>query len=117
MAKTPYFFILFRENQSYFHTYDGQNQSGNPVNKCGSGKSVTFTIPAIYTYKKLNKCTLVIEPSVTLIQDQVASLVEHNVDAIALGNSAQSDKLINFNRLIEGRLPVMAYCTPEYLMK
>ena len=87
------------------------------VSKCGSGKSLCFIVPAIYHRKTLGKMTIVVEPSVALIQEQVETLKKKDIDAISLGRPASNKRESNFNRLKDGsNLPTLAYCTPEYLL-
>ena len=75
-----------------------------------------FTVPAMVNHQVLKRFSLVIEPSVSLIQEQVQNLCNKGVDAISLGSPAgKEDRLANYQRLLEGNIPVMVYCTPEYL--
>lgn len=94
-----------------------QNQSLLLANKCGSGKSLCYVVPAIYFHKNLGKFTLVVEPSVVLIQEQVKVLQDQGISAIALGSPAGSaERSSNYRLLLEGKeLPALVYCTPEYL--
>ena len=87
------------------------------TNKCGSGKSLCFVIPALIMQRNENKFTLVIEPTVALIQDQVQSLLGRGIDAIALGAPAGSTSMRreNYSRFTEEKFPTLAYCTPEYI--
>ena len=87
------------------------------TSKCGSGKRLCFIIPAIFFHTKEPKFSLVIEPSVALIQEQIENLHEKGIDAIALGSPAgQAVRSFNYKRLLQqDDLPVIAYCTPEYL--
>ena len=93
--------------------------SGHSVllsNKCGSGKSLCFIIPALYNHRTKNLMTLVIEPSVALLLEQVENLKRLGIDAIFLGASNDSkEKAENQNRVLYGDPPVIVYCTPEYM--
>ena len=87
------------------------------TNKCGSGKTLSFTVPAMVKRITEDKFTLVIEPSVALIQEQVESLCLKGVEAVALGNPAGRKQKENYERLFDqSSLPAMVYCTPEYLL-
>ena len=55
----------------------------------GSGKSLCFQFPAIYG----NKLSLIIAPTISLMQDQVVNAKKHGTRAVYLG-SAQMDKTV-----------------------
>ena len=84
------------------------------VQPIGSGKSLCYTVPALLNPGKI---TLVIEPVVALITNQVLSLRAKGIDAVALGRAAGANKLTNFQRVFKSSddVPVLAFCTPEYL--
>ena len=84
------------------------------VQPTGSGKSLYYTVPALLNPRKI---TLVIEPVVAIITNQVLSLRAKGIDAVALGRAAGANKLTNFRRVFKSfdDVPVMGFCTPEYL--
>ena len=84
------------------------------VQPTGSGKSLCYTASALLNPGKI---TLVIEPIVAVITDQVWSLKNKGLDVVALGRAAGADKLTNFRRVFvdSSNLPLLAFCTPEYL--
>jgi len=86
------------------------------VQPTGSGKSVCFTLPALLSPGKVS---LVIEPAVAIIINQVETLCCKGIDAIALGNAAgnKTARSLNYRRLFKecSDLPQMVFCTPEYL--
>ena len=82
------------------------------VQPTGSGKSLCYVASAL-----LNPVTLVIEPVVAVITDQVHSLKNMGLDAVALGRAAGNNKLTNFRRVFVDAFnsTLLAFCTPEYL--
>ena len=84
------------------------------VQPTGSGKSLCYTVPALLNPGKI---TLVIEPVVAIITNQVLSLRAKGIDAVALGRAAGINKLPNFRRVFKSSddVPALAFCTPEYL--
>jgi len=83
------------------------------VQPTGSGKSVCFTLPALLSPGKIS---LVIEPVVAIILNQVDALQHKGIDAIALGPAAGSRRSANFRRVFQSSdLPAILFCTPEYL--
>lgn len=63
------------------------------VQPTGSGKSVCFILPALLSPDKVS---LIIEPVVAIIINQVETLQRKGIDAIALGNAAGSKRSANF---------------------
>ena len=55
------------------------------VQPTGSGKSVCFALPALLSPGKVS---LVIEPVVAIISNQIEVLQSKGIDAVALGNAA-----------------------------
>ena len=86
------------------------------VQPTGSGKSLCYVAPALLNPGKV---TLVIEPVVAVITNQIQSLRSKGIDAVALGRAAGSNKLANFRRVFKSmdkdHIPSIAFCTPEYL--
>ena len=64
----------------------------------GCGKSLCFVIPALCSPGKVS---LVIEPAVSVITNQVDSLQKRGIQAIALGRAAGSSKSANYHRVFE----------------
>ena len=87
------------------------------VQPTGSGKSMCFIIPALLMKQKIS---LVIEPVVALILNQVESLQRKGINAVALGSSAGSStrKSSNFRQVFQAprNEPLIAFYTPEYLI-
>jgi len=86
------------------------------VQPTGSGKSLCFVLPAILYPGKVS---LVVEPVVAVITNQVDALLKKGITALALGNAAGKQKAANYRRIFQQPLnksePVVAFCTPEYL--
>ena len=68
------------------------------VQPTGSGKSLCYTVPALLNPGKI---TLVIEPVVAIITNQVLSLRAKGIDAVAIGRAAGINKLPNFRRVFK----------------
>ena len=84
------------------------------VQPTGSGKSLCYVASALLNPEKV---TLIIEPVVAVITDQVRSLKNMGLDVVALGRAAGNNKLTNFRRVFvdASSSPLLAFCTPEYL--
>lgn len=79
----------------------------------GSGKSLTFQLPAIYLREKgIRATTIVISPLISLIDDQVASLLAMGVNACAIGSNSNQD--IEF-KASQGEFSIV-YATPEKIL-
>ena len=77
-------------------------------------KSLCFVIPALCFPDKIS---LVVEPAVSVITNQVDSLQKRGIRALALGRAAGCSKSANYHRVFElsNDEPIIAFCTPEYL--
>ena len=91
-----------------------QNEDVIIVQPTGSGKSVYFTLPALLSPGKIS---LVIEPVVAIIINQVETLQCKGINAVALGRAAGTNKSANFRRVFQSssNAPCLVFCTPEYL--
>ena len=81
------------------------------VQPTGSGKSVCFVLPALLFPGKVS---LVIEPVIAVIINQVATLQKNGINAIPLGNAAAtSEKSMNYRMVFKQTLdaPIVAFCT------
>lgn len=79
----------------------------------GSGKSLVFQLPAVALREGGRKCcTLVISPLISLMEDQVASLLAMGINACAIG--AKYDKKIE-DAAILGNYALI-YATPEKIL-
>ena len=77
-------------------------------------ESLCFVLPALL-FK--GKVSLVIEPVVAVIVNQVDALQKKGVNALALGRAAGGKKSFNYRHVFQSThdKPVVAFCTPEYL--
>lgn len=79
------------------------------VQKTGSGKSLCFQVPSLFDK---TKTTVVICPTISLINSQVESLKRLEINAVAVGPQNPVE-MLDFT-LEGGDLPALMYTTPEY---
>ena len=77
------------------------------VQKTGSGKSLCYQIPSLFDK---NKTTVVICPTISLINSQLESLQHHSINAVAAGPNFEMDETV----LYQEELPSLIYTTPEF---
>ena len=86
------------------------------VQPTGSGKSLCYVASALMNPGKI---TLVIEPMITVITNQIQNLKLKGIDAFALGGAAGENSQMNFCKVLrnpcDSERPLIAFCTPEYL--
>ena len=80
------------------------------IQPTGSGKSLCFQFPAVYT----KKLTLVITPTISLMQDQTHHLSETGISAIFLG-SAKMDAHADSKVFSPGSTVSLLFVSPEWL--
>ena len=80
------------------------------IQPTGSGKSLCFQFPAVYT----KKLTLVITPTISLMQDQTHHLSETGISAIFLG-SAQMDAHADSKVFSPDSTVSLLFVSPEWL--
>ena len=78
----------------------------------GSGKSLCFQFPPVY----LNKKAIIVTPTISLMQDQVAKLNGLGLKSVYLG-SAQCDKLVESKSLDPESDVIIIFVTPEWITK
>ena len=78
----------------------------------GSGKSLIYQLPALLHPDKL---TLVIEPTLSLIYDQVNVLQEHNIEADYIDSFHNKKEVSNILRKVRAGELTFLYVTPERL--
>lgn len=77
----------------------------------GAGKSVCFQVPALM----MNGTTIVISPLISLMQDQVNSLVQNGIEAACINSTISTQEYFAVCRMAEtGRLKLL-YVAPERL--
>lgn len=84
------------------------------ISPTGSGKSAIFQIPALTEYKLAQKWTLVIEPTLSLMEDQVHALQEKGIPAAYLSSRNEGDHTTILTRLSQHQIALL-YVTPERL--
>ena len=77
----------------------------------GGGKSLCYQIPALL----FGGITLVVSPLISLMQDQVASLVENGVSAVFLNSSLEWSEYLDAVQRIKSGSVKLVYLSPEAL--
>ena len=80
------------------------------IQPTGSGKSLCFQFPAVYT----KTVTLVITPTISLMQDQTNELEKRGIPATYLG-SAQLDPNAESEALSADSNNLLLFVSPEWL--
>lgn len=109
--KKYYGYDSFRPGQIELihHLLDGHDVLG--IMPTGAGKSVCFQIPAIF----MPGITLVISPLISLMKDQVASLIQAKIPAAYLNSSLTPEQYrLALHRAKEGFYKII-YVAPERL--
>lgn len=82
----------FRVNQLEICTNILQGKDCFVIMATGSGKSLTFQLPAVTLRDNgIRAVALVVSPLISLIEDQVASLLSVGIKACSLGSTATLD--------------------------
>ena len=83
----------------------------------GGGKSLCYQLPAVCKSGSTRGLTVVVSPLIALMNDQVTSLRNLNVDVELWNSENSSDDSYAISRRLNGRqdLPCMLYLTPEKL--
>ena len=77
------------------------------VKRTGSGKSLCYQLPSLF---KNDKTTVVICPTISLINSQLESLRSNNINAVAASPNFEMDVSV----LFEEELPPLIYTTQEF---
>ena len=84
----------------------------------GGGKSLCYQLPSVCKSGSTRGVTVVVSPLIALMNDQVTSLKNKNVDVEVWNSENSSDDAYAISRRLNGRqqdLPCMLYLTPEKL--
>lgn len=99
----------FRPKQwNIIHSIIENRQDNCVVMAPGYGKSLIYQYPSVL----LSGLTMVISPLISLMQDQVRSLVSSNIPSLFLGSAQPADLTPDIK---EGKYKIV-YLTPEYFM-
>ena len=80
------------------------------IQPTGSGKSLCYQFPAVFT----KRLTLVITPTISLMQDQTNELEKLGISAVYLG-SAQTDPSVESKALSAESNTSLVFVSPEWL--
>jgi ATP-dependent DNA helicase RecQ len=118
---TPYQNVLnkyfgydtFRGTQEEIIQRTVNNQHSLVIMPTGSGKSITYQIPALL----FDGLTVVISPLIALMKDQVDGLQKKSIDAIFINSSLnKSEREKRYRGIGEGKHKIL-YVTPERFRK
>ena len=82
------------------------------IHPTGSGKSLCFQFPPVYQNKK----AIVVNPTISLMQDQVHALNSKGIPCVLVG-SAQVDKQVEMHALEPDSKELLIFVTPEWMTK
>lgn len=83
------------------------------IQPTGSGKSLCYQLPAVFD---LNSITVVVCPTVSLINSQLQDLQSKGIDAASVGPSSGGSKLQSVDVNSEAEIPSLLFTTPEYFV-
>ena len=111
VLKTTFGYNEFRPMQKEVITSVLSGRDTLAVMPTGGGKSLCYQIPALL----FGGITLVVSPLISLMQDQVASLVENGVSAVFLNSSLVWDDYLDAVQRIKSGSVKLVYLSPEAL--
>lgn len=104
--------IRFRDGQQELIDNILANRDVLGIMPTGAGKSICYQVPALI----LDGITLVISPLISLMKDQVNSLVQVGIDAVYINSSLSASECTQaFNEAKNGRYKII-YVAPERLI-
>ncbi|RLV58957.1 DNA helicase RecQ [Parashewanella curva] len=102
----------FREGQQSVIEHVLQGKDVMAIMPTGGGKSLCYQVPALL----LPGLTIVVSPLISLMKDQVDSLLQTGVAAAYLNSSLEREQISDiFRRLNQGEIKLL-YVSPERLM-
>jgi len=113
ILKKHFGFDSFRGTQEEIIQRTLNNQHSLVIMPTGSGKSLTYQIPALM----FDDLTVVISPLIALMKDQVDGLQKRNIDAIYINSSLDKTERERRYRGIGEGLYTILYVTPERFRK
>ena len=81
------------------------------IQPTASGKNICFQIPALLDERFI---TVVICPTISLINSHVENLKLHGIDSSSLGPSSSTSSIQSLGSTDKGDLPPLLFTTPEY---
>jgi ATP-dependent DNA helicase RecQ len=113
ILKKHFGFDTFRGVQEEIIQRTLDNQHSLVIMPTGSGKSITYQIPALL-FKDI---TVVISPLIALMKDQVDGLQKKSIDAVYINSSLdRKEREIRYKSIGEGKYKLL-YVTPERFRK
>lgn len=103
----------FRDSQEAIITRILDNKHSLVIMPTGSGKSLTYQIPALL----LDGLTIVISPLIALMKDQVDTLRKRSIDAIYINSSLNKTEREERYQALEAGKHRLLYVTPERFRK
>ena len=119
LLKTTFRLSKFRPNQLQAINYSLNGQDTFVLMPTGGGKSLVFQLPALITSGTTQGLTIVVTPLLSLMMDQVNSLLDKNINVGAFWSemtASQRSSLKSQMQQIPCRLKLL-YITPEMLDK
>jgi ATP-dependent DNA helicase RecQ len=113
ILKKYYGFDTFRGQQHEIIHHIQQKKHALIIMPTGSGKSLTYQIPALLS----DDLTIVISPLIALMQDQVSVLRRRDIDAAFINSSlSKGEREERYRQVGEGKFRLL-YVTPERFRK
>ncbi|KIY43721.1 ATP-dependent DNA helicase, partial [Fistulina hepatica ATCC 64428] len=111
-----FYLKAFRTNQLEAITATMEGRDVFVLMPTGGGKSLCYQLPAVCKGGATCGVTIVVSPLVALMQDQVMSLRNKNIDVILWNSETTRDQAADIrHRIISTDAPDLLYITPEKL--
>jgi ATP-dependent DNA helicase RecQ len=113
ILKKYFGFAAYRGQQQEIIERTLQGRSSLVIMPTGSGKSLTYQLPALL----LEHLTIVISPLISLMKDQVDVLIKRSIDAAYINASlSKSEREKRYDNVSKGKYKLL-YVTPERFRK